>query len=245
MGFVTRLLVIPLLLLLGVQALSAERGEAAPDAVQQFNTQRVRYWPRMGRRAIRHDRGVSDVDTRAAQPAGDDRNVAVREYHLSYVKSKDVAAMVAALLSRSGVFLGSPEAKVGAAGTDAKRSGCSATGGEMLIVQDYEEVLKKIDRVIAKIDVQPAEVLIEAVIVEVTLKKDSDSGVNLALFGDMAKRPELSGNSATMNVVTGFNPASVGAVAEKAEDVQFLGFIHGETADALRKLARKLASMGG
>ncbi|MGA7699729.1 MAG: hypothetical protein WCB27_08985 [Thermoguttaceae bacterium] len=96
----------------------------------------------------------------------------------------------------------------------------------------------------ARADAPPVSVLIEAVIVEVTLKSDSDPGVNLALFGDTAKRSEVAGNRAAINVMTGYNPDTVfnadgkpvPTPEGKANSIKSFGVFHGKTADALRRL---------
>ena len=63
-----------------------------------------------------------------------------------------------------------------------KAGGDSMAGGEILIVQDYDQVLKGIDKVIAEIDIQPPQVLIEAVILQVTLDKHMELGVNVGML---------------------------------------------------------------
>ena len=60
-------------------------------------------------------------------------------------------------------------------------------GGEILIVQDYEDVLKQVDRVIAQIDVQPAQVMIEAVILSVELDKGMELGASFAVMDNAGK----------------------------------------------------------
>jgi type II secretory pathway component GspD/PulD (secretin) len=88
-------------------------------------------------------------------------------------------------------------------------------GGEIVVVQDYEQVLKTIDRVIAQIDVQPVQVLIEAVIVQVNLTKGMDLGVNFALLDGAGKALAVMGDGAAINAAAGFTPASVLAAGGK------------------------------
>ncbi|MGA7699437.1 MAG: type II and III secretion system protein, partial [Thermoguttaceae bacterium] len=74
---------------------------------------------------------------------------------------------------------------------------------------DYEDVLKKIDRVIAEIDVQPAQVLIETVIMQVSLTKNMDLGASFAVLDDAGKTLGQIGNGAALNAGAGFSPATV------------------------------------
>jgi general secretion pathway protein D len=87
--------------------------------------------------------------------------------------------------------------------------GNSLAGGEVLIVQDYENVLKKIDRVIAELDVQPAQVMIEAVILEVELTKEMDLGASFAVLDNAGKTLVTVGSGGVMNAAGGFSPGKV------------------------------------
>jgi Flp pilus assembly secretin CpaC len=96
----------------------------------------------------------------------------------------------------------------------------------------------------AKADVSPVAVMIEAMIVEVTLKSDSDPGVNAAWFKDTAKGAEATGNRAAINVMTGYNPATVfnadgkpvPTPEGKVNGLKLFFLAHGKAADALRRL---------
>ncbi|MCD4728415.1 MAG: hypothetical protein K8R46_12180, partial [Pirellulales bacterium] len=154
------------------------------------------------------------VTARSESPEGEDGRLPVRVYHLDYVKSADVEAMIEPLLSPRGTISRSPDSEVGIK-TDAEKAGGNAmAGGDVVIVQDYENVLKAIDRVVAQIDVQPVQVLIEAVIVSVKLKKGMELGVNFALLDGAQNALGVMGSGAAINAAAGFNPAStIGDVA--------------------------------
>jgi type IV pilus secretin PilQ/predicted competence protein len=140
----------------------------------------------------------------------------LRIYHLNYVKSADVLSMVKPLLSKKGTISASPDSQVGIPADANKAGGNDLAGGETVIVQDFESVLRAIDRVVAQIDVQPAQILIEAVIVSVTLDKDQDLGINFGLLDSTQNALGLMGSGALVNSAAGFTPASViGDVANK------------------------------
>lgn len=184
-----------------------------------------------------------------------DRKPPTRVYHLNYVRSADVVAMIRPLLTKeTGVVTMSPPSGVGIPGADLSSmtnstggsgggssgggapppaasggggysgsagtaggtsgpvgggvtGGDSLCGGEVLIVQDRESVLRTIDQIIREVDVQPVQVLIEAVIMQVTLSKDTELGINFAVLDGNALT--LVGNGATLNATAGFSPASV------------------------------------
>ncbi|MBN1395742.1 MAG: hypothetical protein JW959_12030 [Pirellulales bacterium] len=155
------------------------------------------------------------VSALSEMPEGEDGKLPVRVYHLNYVRSGDVELMITPLLSPRGTISRSPDSEVGIKSDEEKAGGNAMAGGEIVIVQDYENVLKSIDRVIAQIDVQPYQVLIEAVIVNVTLKKEMELGVNYALLDGAQNALGLVGSGSAVNAAAGFPPAGVITAAGK------------------------------
>ena len=173
--------------------------------------------------SVRRERDFLYVATLTEVRQTEENDLPVHVYRLNYVRSTDVEKMVKSILSKKGVVTSSPESEVGlpsdASGAaragssentkEVKGGGDSLAGGDIVIVQDYEDVLKKVDRVIAELDVQPIQVLIEAVIVSVKLDKNTDLGVNFAMLDGAGKALAVAGSGAAINAATGFPPASV------------------------------------
>jgi beta-lactamase regulating signal transducer with metallopeptidase domain/type II secretory pathway component GspD/PulD (secretin) len=99
---------------------------------------------------VRREGDTISVSTLAEERKAEEDNLPIRLYRLKYVKSRDVLAMVGLLKSRIGKCASLP----------------AADGSEAIVFRDYEDVLKAVDRVIAAIDVQPTQVLIDAVLLE-------------------------------------------------------------------------------
>jgi type IV pilus secretin PilQ/predicted competence protein len=210
------------------------------------------------RLTVQREQGVIYISTPAEVRQGEEDSLPVRVYHLNYVRSSDVEKMVKPLLSKKGMMTSSPDSEVGLA-TDAAQGGDKAKEvkgggnamavGDIVVVQDYEQVLKTVDRVIAQIDTQPIQVLIEAVIVSVKLEKGMELGVNFALLDGAGKVLGLTGNGAAINSAAGFSPASVLAAgntgllkgtptsgfAEDAAGLKF-GFVDKSTTGFIRAL---------
>jgi general secretion pathway protein D len=196
------------------------------------------------RLAVRREADVVYISTPLEVRQAEEDNLPVRIYHLNYTKSSDVMKMVTTLKSAKGKMTSSPDAQVGlssggssgggssgggssgggggssgggggAGGGGGGTGGNSLAGGDILIVQDYEDVLKKMDRVIAELDVQPPQVLIEAVILQVQLTKALDLGASFAVLDDAAKTVGTVGSGAALNAATGFSPATVVTSAGK------------------------------
>ena len=88
-------------------------------------------------------------------------------------------------------------------------------GGEIIILQDYEEVLQRVDRIIAQLDVQPIQVLIEAVIVQVKLEKDGTWPRVSRCSTVPGKVATVLGSGGGVNSAAGFSPSSVLTTAGK------------------------------
>ena len=177
------------------------------------------------RLAAVREKGILYVYTVVEQRLAGDQDPVVRTYRLKYVKSGDVMKMIKPLLSKQGVVAASPQSEVGIKADPEKGGGDSLAGGEAMIVQDSQRVLERIDRVVAELDVQPVQVLIEAVILQVTLESDRTLGVNYGVL-DRVQGGILSqvGNGSVLNSAAGFTPAAVITAAGKVADGNQSGF---------------------
>ena len=98
-------------------------------------------------------------------------------------------------------------------------AGSAATGGnslalhDIVVVRDYPENLAVVDEVVRRLDVQPPQVLIEAVILSVQLNDSQSLGVNFALVDNMRHRALVDGSGALIDAAAGFTPARVLASA--------------------------------
>ncbi|CAN5816305.1 hypothetical protein BH23PLA1_BH23PLA1_01000 [soil metagenome] len=95
------------------------------------------------------------------------------------------------------------------AGQAGNTGGNSLAGADSVIVRDFEENLRIIDEIVAHLDVQPLQVVIEAVVLSVELRDNQDLGVNFGLVNDMATAAVVSGSGAAINAAAGFSPAQV------------------------------------
>lgn len=191
------------------------------------------------RLAVHRENDVIYVSTLNEARQIEEDDLPVRVYHLNYVRSTDVQAMVKPLLSKKGVFTVSPDAEAGLPSDALSLSSSSATvgstttletggnsmaGGDIVVVQDYEFVLRRVDAVIQQIDVQPIQVLIEAVIVQVRLEKGMELGVNFGLLDGAGNALAVMGSGAAINSAAGFAPASVLAAGGMVKGTPASGF---------------------
>jgi type II secretory pathway component GspD/PulD (secretin) len=114
--------------------------------------------------------------------------VGIRVYHTSYITALELKLLVAPLLTeRTGVVSVSTRSEAAAA---AGRGGSNEKSGnnEVLVVRDYETVLAQMDRLVAEVDVRPAQLSIEAIILGVKLRERDNSGVS---FLSLSQNPSL------------------------------------------------------
>jgi general secretion pathway protein D len=182
---------------------------------------------------VKREAGAYYISTSEELRKAEEDNLPVRIYRLNYVRSGDVIKLIKPLLSKKGIITQSPDSetgissdistvdKGGSSGStkEVKAGGNSWSGDEILVVQDYEQILKNIDRMIAEFDVQPIQVLIEAVIVQVTLNKNMEFGINFGALDGAGNVLGTFGNGSVINGATGFFPASVLAASAAANSV--------------------------
>jgi type IV pilus secretin PilQ/predicted competence protein len=135
--------------------------------------------------------------------------LALRVYRLEYARATDLLPMVKPLLTTKGRASATPAAEQGIKSDTTKAGGNTLSSQDVLVVQDYEWVLKNVDRVVDDLDVQPVQVLIEAVILNVKLNRNCQLGVNYALLGADAHALVVSNSGAAINSAAGFAPAAL------------------------------------
>jgi type II secretory pathway component GspD/PulD (secretin) len=89
----------------------------------------------------------------------------VRTYRLNYAQPDDILPVVTGLLSGSG-------------------KATSYTPLRAVVVEDIPAVLESVGEVIASLDTQPRQVLIEAKIIQARISEDSSVGIDWTLFFD-------------------------------------------------------------
>ena len=193
------------------------------------------------------------------QVAFQNQEILTRVYRLNYIRATDMIQMIQELLSPEGTISATPPSREGindspsfsstgspstggggggAAGGGAGGGGIgtsggnSMAGGDVVIVRDYFANLKAIDEIVTKLDVQPTQVLVEAVIVSVELTNTTQLGVNYAVVDKMGRALGTIGNGSDLVANSGFNPATLLTVplTTTAAALAAAGRINGGTA---------------
>lgn len=109
--------------------------------------------------------------------------VATRIYRPNYVTAEEIKALVEPILTpETGKVTLSTAAEIGIAPDPTKAGGNAYAGVDIVLVRDYETVLRQIDHIVQEVDVRPAQVAIEAMIVSVNLDDKDQFGVSFELL---------------------------------------------------------------
>jgi len=109
--------------------------------------------------------------------------LATRIYRPNYTPAKELESLIKPLLTpQIGLITISTAAESGIAPDATNAGGDKYAGTDILIVRDYERVLQEVDRIVREIDVRPAQVAIEAMILSVNLDDEDQFGVSFELL---------------------------------------------------------------
>jgi len=111
--------------------------------------------------------------------------IGTRIYRPNYVTAAELESLISKLLTQNvGVVSVSTPAEVGIADDNTNAGGDAFAGADVLLVRDYETVLRQIDQVVDEVDVRPMQVAIEAMVLSVKLDDSDKFGVNFELLRD-------------------------------------------------------------
>lgn len=110
--------------------------------------------------------------------------------HVNYLSSTDAASLVTPLLSVAG-----PNGDAGQIKTNGKLANFPNMGdvpqgneeyanGSMIVVYDYEENVNEIEQLLKQLDTRPAQVMVEATILQTALTEANGLGIDFSIIAD-------------------------------------------------------------
>jgi type IV pilus assembly protein PilQ len=110
--------------------------------------------------------------------------VATRVFQPNYITADELQKLLTPMLSKNdfGVIAVSAAPEVGIGSNKDAAGGNSYAGGEVVLVRDFESVLRQMDEVFIEVDRMPSQVAIEAMIISVRLDDNDSLGVNFELL---------------------------------------------------------------
>lgn len=126
-----------------------------------------------------------------------DDEVGTRVYRPNYVTASELQKLFTPMLSKdAGMIAISTASEVGITSTTDKAGGDSYAGGEVLLVRDYDTLLKQMDEIFEEVDRMPSQVSIEAMILSVRLDDQNTLGVDFELLRNQNHIRLVSGGTA-------------------------------------------------
>ena len=127
---------------------------------------------------------------------------------LNHVRAKDVIPMVQPMLNANEMVVAGPESKTGLdVGNEV--GGNENAGREFFILYADENTQERVSSLLAKIDIAPSQVLVEATILSVSISDDFKLGVDFTALGGVDFQA-LSGISNLMGSDSDSNPEGHG-----------------------------------
>ncbi len=120
-----------------------------------------------------------------AKIAAESRLPVAKIIHLSYLSAVDAAEYVSPLLSDVGEIRTNGRTEDFTINEETPSGADMYAGNAMMIVFDFEDHVAEIEALVAQIDTRPQQVLVEATILQATLKEENAFGVDFSLIGDL------------------------------------------------------------
>ncbi|MCH7952873.1 MAG: hypothetical protein IIC25_03200, partial [Chloroflexi bacterium] len=115
----------------------------------------------------------------------DERVPVTRTFRLNYISPADAKAFISSLLSPN-----EGKITIGPVASGGLSSGSSTTTGmrslaieDIIMVHDYEDRLREIEKTLAELDKRPKQVLVEATILRVSLTESNALGIDFNVLG--------------------------------------------------------------
>ncbi|MCH8853700.1 MAG: secretin and TonB N-terminal domain-containing protein, partial [Planctomycetes bacterium] len=153
----------------------------------------------------------------------EEREPITQTFRLNYISPKDAATFIETILTPG---VGSITFVPLAAGGGSGASGASGLSGsqqattanvqslvieDVIMVHDYEDKLWAIEQMLADLDHQPKQVLVEATILRVTLNEKNDLGIDFNILGGVDFEIMAAASGRTGVILNGPNTGTTGA----------------------------------
>jgi type IV pilus assembly protein PilQ len=125
-----------------------------------------------------------------------------RVINLDYLNSTDAAEFAKSLLSENGTISTSADSGVFQISDGQPTGGETYANSATLVVHDFEENVEEIMGLITELDTKPAQVLVEATILQTTLNEANAFGVDFSIISDL-NFGDFLGSGGPLSVVDG------------------------------------------
>ncbi|MEQ9616944.1 MAG: secretin N-terminal domain-containing protein [Phycisphaerales bacterium] len=114
-----------------------------------------------------------------------ERQIVSRVIQLNYLNANDAAEFVAPLLSEAGVIKTNGDAGDFSLPEEAPTGNEQFALAATLVIYDYDEHIEEIESLLAQLDTRPAQVLVEATILQTEINEANAFGVDFSILNDV------------------------------------------------------------
>jgi len=125
-----------------------------------------------------------------------------RVINLDYLNSTDAAEFAKSLLSETGTISTSADSGTFSIADGLPSGGESYANSATLVIHDFEENVEEIAGLMTELDTKPAQVLVEATILQTTLNEANAFGVDFSIISDL-NFGDFLGSGGPLSVVDG------------------------------------------
>ncbi len=108
-----------------------------------------------------------------------DRKPVNQIFHLKYMNAQDAQGLLKQYLSSSGIIAMTPAARTGLESGSGSPGGMSLSTDDILVISDFRENLDGISAALRELDVRPKQVLVEATVLNASMKDNNGLGIDL------------------------------------------------------------------
>jgi type IV pilus assembly protein PilQ len=108
-----------------------------------------------------------------------DRKPVNQIFHLKYMNAQDANTLLKPMLSSTGIIALTPAARTGLESGSGNPGGMSLSTDDTLVISDFPENLSEIGAALRQLDVRPKQVLIEATVLNASMKDNNGLGIDL------------------------------------------------------------------
>lgn len=111
--------------------------------------------------------------------------VETRIFELDHARAADLIPMVTPLLSEGGSVSSTVPAEKGIESSQVEAGGDDYAARDILVVSDLPDVLDRVAQIVARVDAEPEQVLIEATILSAQLTDDMQMGIQFSALSGL------------------------------------------------------------
>jgi len=137
-----------------------------------------------------------------------ERKLTTHIFHLYYTSAPEVVTLLKPLSSKQGYLASTTASEKGIPADKEAAGGNNFAAADAIVVLDYPENIEQMKEVVAKVDIRPRQVLIEATILAASLHEDNSLGIDFNALAGVDFRQMSATSPGGTSITLGNVPAA-------------------------------------